>query len=222
MKEIWIITAMTEEAEHIIRLLNLKETKKLQHVTFYENDGVVLALAGIWKVQAAIWATLLISEYKVKKLINIGIAGNLRWNDVKIGDVYLIKKIVQHDMYLPFDGSHLDYIKKEIVIPVKWNIDSSDLKFWYYDNWVCLTGDEFVDKAERSLELKEKHLGDIAEMEAFAVASVAREFWLLENTYFIKAVSDWADTDALADHENNLDFAMNNSLIILKKILEID
>jgi nucleoside phosphorylase len=59
-------------------------------------------------------------------------------------------------------------------------------------------------------------------MEAFAVATVAREFGLLDDTYIIKAVSDWADSDASDAHEDNLDFAMNNSLAIFKKVLEID
>jgi hypothetical protein len=35
-------------------------------------------------------------------------------------------------------------------------------------------------------------------------------------------VSDAADSDALDDHEDNLDFAMNNSLTIFRKVLEIN
>jgi nucleoside phosphorylase len=38
--------------------------------------------------------------------------------------------------------------------------------------------------------LREKYNADVAEMEAFAVATVAREFGLLDDTYIIKAVSD--------------------------------
>jgi hypothetical protein len=40
-------------------------------------------------------------------------------NEVKIGDIFLLSKIAQHDMYLPFNASHLDYAKKEIHIVSK-------------------------------------------------------------------------------------------------------
>jgi len=63
MKKTWILTAYDKEAQHIIDLLNLKFVKKLQHISFYENDNVVLAIAWIWKVQAAIGTTVLISEF---------------------------------------------------------------------------------------------------------------------------------------------------------------
>jgi nucleoside phosphorylase len=39
---------------------------------------------------------------KVDIIINIGIAGNLRGNEVSIGDVFLINQVSQHDMILPF------------------------------------------------------------------------------------------------------------------------
>ena len=60
---------------------------------------------------------------------------------------------------------------------------------------------------------------DVAEMEAYAVASTAREFGILDNTVIIKSVSDWADNDANDWLANNLDFAMGNSIEILKRIL---
>jgi nucleoside phosphorylase len=56
-------------------------------------------------------------------------------------------------------------------------------------------------------------------MEAFAIASVAREFGSLEKLICIKAVSDWADNEAKDAHMGNLDFAMQNSLLVLEKII---
>ena len=58
-------------------------------------------------------------------------------------------------------------------------------------------------------------------MEAFAVASTAREFGILDNTVIIKSVSDWADNGANDWLFNNLEFDMNNSIEVLKKILGI-
>jgi hypothetical protein len=47
MTKIGIITAMKEEAEHIIKKYQLKETKKYRHITVYENGNIILVLAGI-------------------------------------------------------------------------------------------------------------------------------------------------------------------------------
>ena len=222
MKKTWILTAYDEEAKHIIDLLDLKLIKKMPNILLYWNDDIVLAQAWIWKVQASIWTTVLLSEFWVKKLINIWIAWNLKGQEIKIWDVYLVNKVIQHDVYMPFNWNHLYYLKDAINLSSHCDIDASSLKFWYYENWVCVTGDQFIDDKDKSLELQKKYSADIAEMEAFSVAAVAREFWILESTYVIKAVSDGADSDALDAHEDNLDFAMNNSLTIFKKILEID
>lgn len=108
---------MREEAEHIINLFGLQLTKKLQNISFFENEEVVLVLTGVGKIQASIGTSLLCQNYEPKRLINIGIAGSLLGQEAKIGDVFLINKVAQHDMYLPFDGEHLDYAKGQISLP---------------------------------------------------------------------------------------------------------
>ena len=114
MQKIWIITAMAEEADHLITLFGLQATKSLQNISFFENDEVVLALSGVGKIQASIATSLLCMEYELKCLINIGIAWSLLGQEAKIGDVFLINTVAQHDMYLPFDGEHLNYAKSPI------------------------------------------------------------------------------------------------------------
>lgn len=219
MSKIAILTAMSEEADHIISLYWLSQTKKLQNITFYENDSIVLALAGIGKVQASIATTFLCLNYEISKLINIWIAWSLLGTNAWIWDVFLVNKLSQHDMYLPFDGAHLDYAKKEIVISAQVELDETVFSFGVTKNAYCLTGDQFIDNANKVLELATKYNADIIEMEAFAVASVAREFNALEKCIFIKAISDGADNDAKDAHMWNLDFAMENSIKVLQKIL---
>ena len=220
MTKIGIITAMKEEAEHIIKKYQLKETKKYRHITVYENGNIILVLAGIWKIQASLWTAELILMNKVDIIINIGIAGNLRGNEVSIGDVFLINQVSQHDMILPFTWEHLDYIKKAITLTSELNLDERDFSFWLHKTWHSTTGDVFISDQKKAKELRDVWWADVAEMEAFAVASVARELWMLENTYIIKAISDGADTEALRDSEDNLNFAMKNSLQVLEKIIE--
>lgn len=216
MQKIWIITAMKEEADHIINLLNLKLSKNLKNIYFYENDKYVLVLTWIWKIQASIWTTFLISNYDLEKIINIWIAGNLKWSKYNIWDVFLVNKVFQHDMYLPFDGEHLYYAKKEILIENNSTFNIKNHDFNIIKNAFCLTWDQFIDDENKVLELSNIHNADVIEMEAFSIASVAREFDILDKCIFIKAISDWADNNAKETHMWNLGFAMKNSLEVLK------
>ena len=216
--KIAIITAMKEEAYHIIKQYNLHEVKRLHTLSIYENESIVLALAGIGKIQATFGTVYILENYQVSKLINIWITGSLMGNEVKIGDVFLLSKIAQHDMYLPFNGSHLDYAKKEIhIVSKNYHFDWFD--FTVRNDAFCLTGDQFIDNVEKVLELREKFSAHVIEMEAFAIASMAREYNMLDKCIFIKAISDGANNDAIDAHMGNLDFAMRNSLRVLEKIL---
>ncbi len=222
-----IITAMKEEAELIIKKFNLKETKSLKNIKIFEwtrswddwEENLILILWWIWKIQAAIATTYLLENYSVDKIINIWIAGNLTGNDLKVWDVLLPNTFIQQDMYLPFEWSHLDYAKKPIFLEYAiW--ENYDLqKFWLILNWVCVTGDEFVDKEDRISKLRVDFWADICEMEAFSILSVAREYNMLDKCIVVKAISDWADNEAKEAHMNNLEFAMNNSISILEFIL---
>ncbi len=222
-----IITAMKQEADLIIDKFDLKEEKKLQNITVYEwnresnweKENIVLVLSWIWKIQSAIATTYVFENYEVDKLINIWIAGSLSNMDVKVGDVFIPNTFIQHDIYLPFEWDHLDYAKNPIFLEYAiWeNIDLT--KFWLVLNWVCVTGDQFIDNDEKIDELRNNYAADICEMEAFSVLSVAREYNSLDKCVVIKWVSDWADNDAKDEHMNNLDFAMKNSLWVLEMVL---
>lgn len=222
-----IVTAMKEEADLIIKKFGLKETKSLKNIKIFEwtrswddwEENLVLVLWWIWKIQAAIATTYLLENYSVDKIINIWIAGNLTGNDLKVWDVLLPNTFIQQDMYLPFEWSHLDYAKKPIFLEYAiW--ENYDLqKFWLILNWVCVTGDEFVDKEERISKLRVDFWADICEMEAFAILTTAREYGILDKCIVIKAISDWADNEAKDAHMNNLEFAMENSIAILEFVL---
>lgn len=220
MKKFWIVTAMEPEAEIIINFLWLQLSKSYKNIKIYEKDWYTLASTWMWKIQASIWSTILCAEYWVDSLINIWVAWNLDTDNVNIWDVFLIKEIIQHDMYLPLPWD-LDYAKWTIKIAFKSGINPNEFNFWFHENGICVTWDQFIDDQKKSNELRERTWANIAEMEAFAVASTAREFGILDNTVIIKSVSDGADNGANDWLFNNLEFAMNNSIEVLKKILRI-
>lgn len=222
-----VITAMQEEADLIIKRFNLKEKEKRNTITIYEwtrewdewTENIILVLSWIWKIQATIAMTHMLENYRFDKIINIWIAWNLNNPDAKIWDVFLPNTFIQHDMYLPFEWDHLDYAKKPIFLENSiW--ESYDLNnFWLILNWVCLTWDQFIDDSEKVIELKNKFSADICEMEAYAILSVARQYHQLEKCIVIKAISDWADNEAIDSHMNNLEFAMKNSVNILELLI---
>ncbi len=222
-----IVTAMKEEAELIIKRFELKETKKLVNLTIFEgereNDGekenIVLALTGIGKIGASIGTSYIFENYQVDKLLNVGIAGSLGNVDVRVGDVFLPNTFIQHDMYLPFEGDHLDYAKAPIFLEYAGGENLDLTKLGLVMNGVCLTGDQFIDNPEKVNELREDHGADLCEMEAFAILSVAREYDALDKCVVIKAVSDGADNEAKRAHMDNLEFAMNNSIDVLELVL---
>ena len=78
-------------------------------------------------------------------------------------------------MYLPFDGEHLNYAKSPIFLP-SLGINLGKREDWIHHEGFCLTGDQFIDDAEKVRELRKQTGAHVVEMEAFAVASVAREF----------------------------------------------
>jgi len=222
-----IITAMKEEADLIINKFNLKKEENENDFSLFKwvvvtdewKDDLILVLSWIWKIQATLAMTYILENYNPDKIINIWIAWNLTNNDVKVWDVFLPNTFIQHDLYLPFDWWHLDYAKKPIFIEYAiW--ENYDLtKFWLILSWVCLTWDQFIDNEDKVKELRNEYGADLCEMEAFAILSVARHYKVLDKCVVIKAISDWANSEAKDAHMDNLEFAMKNSISVLELVL---
>ncbi len=214
-----IHTAMIQEAELIINKYNLQQFDQLKNIKFYKNNDLVLVFSGIWKIQTGIGMSYILQKFNFEKIINIWIAGNTwKQSNSKVWDIFFPTIFWQHDMYLPFEGSHLDYALKPIQIDLKFNIDNSR-DFSIFENAICATWDQFIDDEKKVEQIKKQFDADIIDMEAFAFVSVLREFGLLDKAVVIKSVSDSANQDAIVDHERNLKLAMENGLEVLDKIL---
>ncbi len=214
----WILCAMLDEANIIIEKYNLKEIKTYKEISVYKWKNIVLVKGWIWKIQATMW-TMILSQYgPFEKIINIWIAWN-SWKEENAlpWDVFLVDKVVQHDMYLPFEWEHLNYAKWEIDICSKINIEWAD--FNIFDESICATWDQFIDDENVVSQIVKKHNAHVVEMEAFAFLSVLREFNLLDKAYIIKSVSDAANEEARKAHESNLELAMINWVKVLEVLL---
>lgn len=103
IKKLGIMTAMDEEFRLISSAFGASESRRLGPRTFYsaQFQGLDLTLvsARVGKVAAAVTASLLIQEHKVDAILVVGVAGATA-PAVKIGDIVVADRLVQHDIDL--------------------------------------------------------------------------------------------------------------------------
>jgi len=128
-------------------------------------------------------------------------------------------------MYLPFEWEHLNYAKAEITVPLSafqasFPLQEKEISFKIHNDLTCLTWDQFISDENIISKLKQDFNWDLVEMEAFAILSIARNYWILDKCIVIKWISDWANNEAIDAHMSNLEIAMKNSIVVLNEILK--
>lgn len=100
-KMIGIIGAMASEVNGLKASVENAKTKETASVSFCSGTlcgkDVVIAEAGVGKVNAAVTALIMIREFGADAVINIGVAGGLE-GTLKVGDIVVADKVVEHDM----------------------------------------------------------------------------------------------------------------------------
>ena len=117
-----IISAMSEELEILLQDMKIdsKETKAnmIFHKGMVWNTEAVAVVCGIGKVNAAVCAQILISEYKVDKVINVGVAGGVG-KEIYPGDVVIGDNLVQYDMDTTSIDEIMEIADNGFVMPPK-------------------------------------------------------------------------------------------------------
>ena len=97
MKIIGIITAMEEEFEEIANIMSEVKEKEISKLTFItgkiNTKSVVLVKSGIGKVNAARVAQIMIDNFHIETIINVGSAGALN-PLLNIGDIVIGEKLI--------------------------------------------------------------------------------------------------------------------------------
>ena len=111
---IGIIVATEEELIEMKNIMDSYEEKDIYELTFVKgkinSKKVIVVKCGIGKVNAARTTQILIDNFKISKIINIGAAGGIN-PKLKIQDIVIGEKIVQYDFDTTSAG---DYEKGEI------------------------------------------------------------------------------------------------------------
>ena len=221
-----ILGAMREEIEPLLpKVENLKKEEYANNI-FYtgtlSGKEIALAYSKIGKVNAALTATLLIEKYGCKKLLFSGVAGGIN-ESLKIGDLIVADKLVQHDVditvfghawgFIPESGDFVESDKElnEIASKVAEKLGIKLIR------GTIATGDQFIASEEKKERIKNTYKADALEMEGASVGYVCK---CLGVPFFVlRAISDTADMDAGFSFEEFLVSSAKVSANFLENIL---
>lgn len=183
---IGIIGAMEEEVDALKKYMDVKETKEILDFKYYvgaiKEKEVVLLQCGIGKINAAICTTLLLSNFPIDYVINIGSAGGLLQEE-NVGDIVISKDVIFHDVDVTgFDypmcqmpGMPISYMASASLIE-KTKMILQQLQIPYHIGTIA-SGDQFICRKDQVDRIKTNVPQAIcSEMEAGAVAQTCYKF----------------------------------------------
>ena len=183
------IIAMESEAEILFSQMEISNTLSIANKKVYVGKAfgkeLVLIICGVGKVNASLGAQLAISDFKVDKLLNFGVAGGLN-DETKLCNVYQIGQAVQFD----FDLTQLNGTKIGTLDEYQDNYLSLNLLELPYPIKSLGTSDRFNDSPFDYKLLTEELQADIRDMEGGAIVQVALANNLPIHSF--KAISDVA------------------------------
>ncbi len=229
MKKYGIIAAMQEEMQEIANIMEEKENKKIYELDFVKgrinNAEVVLVEAGIGKVNAARTTQILIDNFNIDAIINVGSAAAAS-DDLNIGDIIIGKELVQHDFDITAFGHKKGYIsnvggsvKSDEALIEKFeeamnNLENKDYKIKI---GTIASGDIFCTEVAMKKKINSKFNAEAIEMEGAAIAQVC----YLDKIPFIivRSISDNPNGNNNITFEEYLQLASKRCSEILKNVI---
>lgn len=227
---IGIIVATDEELIEMKNIMDSYEEKDIYELTFVKGKingkKVIVVKCGVGKVNAARTTQILIDNFKISKIINIGAAGGIN-PELKIQDIVIGEKIVQYDFDTTSAG---DYEKGEIQGIGKFirsdyeliNICKKVLEK-RVDNSIKVvigtiaTADIFCSDPEIAKEVREEFGAECVEMEGAAIAQVC----FLDKIPFlvIRGISDTPNGNNEMDYYTYCHIAAKHAAEFLQELL---
>lgn len=226
---IGIIGAMEEEVEILKSHMEVHSKENKAKMEFFSgtlwDKQVVIVTSGIGKVNAAVCTQILIDDFNVTKVINVGVAGGIG-EKVSPGDVVIADTLVEHDMDAVAFGYKVGQIPRMdtfafkcdsgLVLAAKEACKDINAHETYIGRIV--TGDQFIASIDKIRWLNSEFGALACEMEGGSIAHVC----YLNSIPFvvIRSISDNANTGAHMDFEKFKAIAITNSIKILTKMLQ--
>ena len=179
------------------------------------GTDVVIARAGVGKVNAAVCAQTMALIYEPELIINSGVSGALS-PDLRVGDVVIGTDVVQHDVDTTALGDEPGFVSTvdRLSFPLD-NFASTAIAAAAEELGIravrgrIASGDQFVASTERKEEIVRLFSAVTCEMEAGAIAHVC--FLNRVSCAVIRCISDGGNEEAPMSYEEFLPLAAKNS-----------
>lgn len=218
---IGIIVAEEKELIEVKKIMtNIKE-KKIYEKTFFigsvEEKDVVLVKCNVGKVNAARVAQILIDNFDLKLVINVGTAGSVD-NRLDIGDVVVASKLVQYDFDTTPFGRKLGEIEN---VGEYIEVDEYLLNLFKCMNvhiGCIASGDKFITDINDKNNIRNIFNALCIEMEG---ASIAQTCFLDKIPFLvIRSITDKLDGSSKIEFEKFLESSSKKASEILKLIIK--
>ena len=216
---IGIIGALDIELERLIDAMQEPVHREISGVPFtcgkLLGTDVVIARAGVGKVNAAVCAQTMALIYEPELIINSGVSGALS-PELRVGDVVIGTDVVQHDVDTTALGDEPGFVSTvdRLSFPLD-NFASTAIAAAAEELGIravrgrIASGDQFVASTERKEEIVRLFSAVTCEMEAGAIAHVC--FLNRIPCAVIRSISDGGNEEALMSYEEFLPLAAKNS-----------
>ncbi len=228
MQKIGILGAMREEITPILKLFGVgfEEVSlggNIFHKGIYNDKEIVVAYSKIGKVHSTLTTTSMILAFGVQKVLFSGVAGSLV-KDLKINDLLVAQKLVQHDVDLSAFDHPLGFIPESaIFIETSGSLNALAKKIASEQNitlkeGIIASGDQFVHSKERKEFLTSEFKASAVEMEGASVAFVCQKFGV--PCCVLRSISDNADEKAGMSFDAFLEKSAQTSAKFLKSMVD--
>lgn len=229
MQEIGIIVAMDEERDAILNIMTDVRVEQIYNLRFLrgkiKEKSCILVKSGIGKVNAARTTQIMLNQFDIQYVINLGAGGSIN-GLLNIGDVLIGKEVVQHDFDITAFGHSKGYITgvgdkiicdRNLISELEQIIQSIPERSYQIKIGVIATGDIFCTETWMKDKIRAKFNADVVDMECAAIAQVC----YLDNVPFIaiRSISDTPNGENATTFDENLKLASKRCANILKEFL---
>lgn len=227
MKKIGIIAAMEEEMLEIKNIMTSTQEKQIYDLTFIQgeisNKECILVQCGIGKVNAARTTQILIDNFDIEFIVNIGVAGAIS-KELNIGDIVIAKNLVQYDFDITAFGHDKGYITGvgKYIDADNTLIKKCESVMQNINNKVYIgtiaSGDTFCTDRKIADELFKEFNALCVEMEGAAIGQIC----MLDKIPFIviRGISDSPNGNNNIDFEEYLKHSSKICAMFMRKLVE--
>lgn len=231
MKKIAIIAAMNEEMQQIKNVMTNITENVIYNLHFFEgtisDKECVLVECGIGKVNAARTTQILIDNYDIEYVVNIGTAGGVD-TSLNVTDVVIGEKLAQHDFDITAFGREKGFITgigkyvysdEKLVKKCKEAMESiAQDKSYKVLIGTIASGDTFCTDRNMANEIQKEFGALCVEMEGAAIGQIC----MLDNVPFIviRSISDSPNGNNNIDFDEYITIASKRCAEFLKELLK--